>query len=200
MSSKKIRLAVFASGSGTNAEEIFKYFKDHDSIDVVLLLSNNPDALALQRAAKFGIPNAVFTREDFKGGSRILTLLRDSGVTHIVLAGFLWLIPAYLVEAYANRIINIHPALLPRYGGKGMYGAKVHEAVKAAGDTESGITIHLVNEHYDEGKILFQKRCPIASHHTPDDIAACIHALEYEHYPRVIEEWVIGKSQASSDS
>lgn len=190
-SQKKFRLAIFASGSGTNAEEIFKYFKDHDYIGVTLLLSNKPDAFALQRASKFGIPSAVVTREEFKEGSRLLSLLSDSGATHIVLAGFLWLVPTYLIHAFPEKIINIHPALLPRYGGKGMYGAKVHEAVKAAGDVESGITIHLVNEHYDEGTILFQARCPITPDQTPEEIAACVHALEYEHYPRVIEKWVM---------
>lgn len=190
-SQKKFRLAIFASGSGTNAEEIFKYFKNHDYIGVTLLLSNKPDAFALQRASKFGIPSAVVTREEFKEGSRLLSLLSDSGATHIVLAGFLWLVPTYLIHAFPEKIINIHPALLPRYGGKGMYGAKVHEAVKAAGDVESGITIHLVNEHYDEGTILFQARCPITPDQTPEEIAACVHALEYEHYPRVIEKWVM---------
>lgn len=190
-SQKKFRLAIFASGSGTNAEEIFKHFKDHDYIGVTLLLSNKPDAFALQRASKFGIQSAVFTREEFKEGSRLLSLLSDSGATHIVLAGFLWLVPTYLIHAFPEKIINIHPALLPRYGGKGMYGAKVHEAVKAAGDVESGITIHLVNEHYDEGTILFQARCPITPDQTPEEIAACVHALEYEHYPRVIEKWVM---------
>jgi len=192
MSSRKFRIAVFASGSGTNAEEIFKYFNNHPNIEVVLLMSNNPNAYALQRAKNHGIPNAVFNREDFRDGNTILQLLGDRKVTHIVLAGFLWLIPDYLLRSYPDRIINIHPALLPRYGGKGMYGAKVHEAVKAAGDVETGITIHLVNDRYDEGKILFQERCPITADHTPEDIAACVHKLEYEHYPKVIEKWING--------
>ncbi len=192
MPSKKIRLAIFASGSGTNAEEIFKHFKDHPDVEVALLLSNNPAAFALQRAEKYGIQNAVFNRDEFRDGATILSLLRRSGTTHIVLAGFLWLIPSYLLHAFPDRIINIHPALLPRYGGKGMYGSRVHEAVKAAGDSESGITIHLVNEHYDEGAILFQGKCAIDANHTSEEIAACVHKLEYEHYPRVIEEWVTG--------
>lgn len=190
MSSGKFRIAIFASGNGTNAEEIFKYFGNHPEIKISLLLSNNSEAFALQRAANHGIAHATFTRDEFRDGQRILTLLRDAGITHIVLAGFLWLIPDYLLRAYPDRIINIHPALLPKYGGKGMYGGRVHEAVKAAGDLETGITIHLVNERYDDGKILFQARCPVDTNYTPEEIAACVHKLEYEHYPRVIEEWI----------
>lgn len=192
MSSRKFRIAVLASGSGTNAEEIFRYFKQHDEIEVVLLLSNNSSAFALQRAVNHGIPAAHFDRAEFREGTRILNLLREHQVTHIVLAGFLWLIPSYLLDAFPNRIVNIHPALLPKYGGKGMYGSRVHEAVKAAGDAETGITIHLVNERYDEGKVLFQGRCPIAETLTPEEIANCVHKLEYEHYPRVIEGWILG--------
>lgn len=188
--SKQFRLAVLASGSGTNAEQIFKHFIDHPSIEVVLLMSNNPNAFALKRAKNYHVKTMVFDRSQFAEGSEILKILNDNGVTHLVLAGFLWLIPAYLLRAFPDRIINIHPALLPRYGGKGMYGAKVHEAVKAAGDLQTGITIHLVNDRYDEGKILFQGTCAIAEHLTPDEIAECVHKLEHEHYPRVIEEWI----------
>ena len=193
MSSGKIRLAILASGSGTNAEEIFRYFKNHPRVEVVLLMSNNSNAFALQRAGKHGIKSAVFSRDEFRDGRTILHRLHESGVTHIVLAGFLWLIPEYLLQAFPDRIINIHPALLPKYGGKGMYGAKVHEAVKAAGDLETGITIHLVNSKYDEGKILFQGKCPISKTQTPDEIASCVHKLEYEHYPKVIEKWVMNE-------
>lgn len=192
MSSEKSRIAVFASGSGTNAEEIFKHFRNHPTIEVVLLLSNNPEAYALQRAKNFGIRNAVFTRDEFRNG-QILHHLRENKITHIVLAGFLWLVPEYLLHEYPDRIINIHPALLPKYGGKGMYGSRVHEAVKAARDLETGITIHLVNDRYDEGRILFQGRCPIEATYSPEQIAQCVHKLEYEHYPRVIEEWILGK-------
>lgn len=191
MSSGKSRIAVFASGSGTNAEEIFKHFRNHPAIEVSLLMSNNSGAYALKRAENYGIPTAVFDRADFKDGARILGLLRDHKITHIVLAGFLWLIPDYLLRAFPDKIINIHPALLPKYGGKGMYGSKVHEAVRASGDVETGITIHLVNDRYDEGKILFQGRCPIDASHTPEEIAECVHRLEYEHYPKVIEEWIL---------
>jgi phosphoribosylglycinamide formyltransferase-1 len=191
MSSKKIRLAVFASGSGTNAEEIFKHFKDHSAIEVVLLLSNNPNAFALQRAKSHHIKSGVFNRKEFVEGEVILKFLGDAGATHIVLAGFLWLIPTYLLRAFPDRIINIHPALLPKYGGKGMYGAKVHEAVKAAAEPETGITIHLVNDQYDEGRILFQEKCSIHADLTPEEIAACVHKLEHAHYPKVIENWVL---------
>lgn len=191
MSSEKFRIAIFASGSGTNAEEIIKHFINHRSIEVVLLMSNNPDAYALQRAINYGIKAVVFSREDFKDGKKITDDLRVAGATHIVLAGFLWLIPGYLLQAFPDRIINIHPALLPRYGGKGMYGSKVHEAVKASGDHETGITIHLVNSNYDEGRILFQGKCSIGAQHSPEEIAACVHKLEYEHYPKEIEKWIL---------
>ena len=194
MSSKRFRVAIFASGSGTNAEKIFEHFRSHPDIEVVLLMSNNPAAFALQRAKNYDIDHAVFTRDEFRAGEKIQALLSGHGVTHIVLAGFLWLIPEYLLQSFPQRIINIHPALLPKYGGKGMYGSKVHEAVKSSGDLETGITIHLVNNQYDEGEILFQARCPIGKSHTTDEIAECVHQLEYEHYPRVIEKWILKNS------
>ena len=187
----KFKIAVFASGSGTNAEQIFKHFSDHPRISVVLLLSNRPDAYALQRAKNHRIETVVFNREQLRDGSLITDALNKAGVTHLVLAGFLWLVPEYLIRSYPDRIVNIHPALLPKYGGKGMYGAKVHEAVKSSGDAETGITIHLVNDRYDEGKILFQKSCLVSADHTPDEIAACVHKLEHEYYPRVIERWIL---------
>lgn len=188
--SSKSRIAILASGSGSNAEQIIKHFQHHPAIEVVLLLSNNPEAFALERAKKFNIPTKVFSRQAFKETREVLDWLKEKKVTHVVLAGFLWLIPDYLVQAYPDHIINIHPALLPKFGGKGMYGMRVHEAVKAAAESETGITIHLVNEHYDEGKILFQGRCAIGSTHSPEDIAACVHKLEYEFYPKVIEQWI----------
>ena len=191
MTARKFRIAIFASGSGTNAEEIFKHFKNHPRIEVALLLCNRPDAFALQRAANHHIPTVVFDRKQFTEGQIIVDALQKAGVTHIVLAGFLWLIPEYLLTAFPEKIVNIHPALLPKYGGKGMYGAKVHEAVKAAGDRVTGITIHLVNSKYDEGRILFQEKCDLSLDHTPEEIAACVHKLEHEHYPRVIEEWIL---------
>lgn len=185
------RLAIFASGSGTNAEEIMKRFQHHGSIDVVLLLSNNPQAYALERARKFNIPTKVFNRTIFRESEEVLLWLKERSVSHLVLAGFMWLIPAYLIKAFPGKIINIHPALLPKFGGKGMYGMHVHEAVKAAGEKETGITIHEVNEQYDEGKILFEARCEVSSSDSPDDIAKKVHQLEYAHYPRVIEEWIL---------
>ena len=191
MFQKKFKIAVFASGNGSNAGEIFKHFKNHPSIEVALLVSNNPDAFALERARDAGIKAVVFNRAEFIDGQDLLAALQKEGITHIVLAGFLWLIPAYLIGAFHDRIVNIHPALLPKYGGKGMYGSRVHEAVKAARDAETGITIHLVNEHYDEGRILFQEKCGISEDHTPEEIAQCVHKLEHEHYPRVIEQWIL---------
>lgn len=187
---KQNRIAIFASGSGTNAEEIMKRFQHHPTIEVVLLLSNNAEAFALARAKKFNVPSKVFNRTVFRESEEVMTWLKEKNVTHIVLAGFMWLIPQYLIKSFPGKIINIHPALLPKFGGKGMYGMHVHEAVKAGGEKETGITIHEVNEKYDEGKILFQAKTQFTSSDTPDDIAKKVHALEYAHYSRVIEEWV----------
>jgi phosphoribosylglycinamide formyltransferase 1 len=187
----KNRIAIFASGSGTNAEEILKRFQGHASIQVELLLSNNPQAFALERAKKYGVPSRVFNRTIFRESEEVLTWLKEKNVTHLVLAGFMWLVPDYLIKAFPGKIINIHPALLPKFGGKGMYGMHVHEAVKAAGEKETGITIHDVNEHYDEGKILFQAKCDVLPSDAAEQIANKVHQLEYAHYPRVIEEWVL---------
>jgi len=184
------RLAVFLSGNGSNAEAIFSYYKNHPSIQVVFVLSNNPAAFGLQRASKFNIPSRVFTRQQFRESDEVVQWLKEAHVTHVVLAGFLWLIPLNLIHEYPHRIINIHPALLPKYGGKGMYGAKVHETVRAAGETETGITIHEVDERYDEGRILFQGKCPIHPTYSPEQIAEQVQRLEHAHYPRVIERWV----------
>lgn len=188
--SKKHNIALFASGSGTNAEAILKHFAGHPAVSVVALLSNNPQAYALERAKKFNIPTLVFTRAQFRDTPEVLNWLKEKKVTHIVLAGFLWLVPAHIIGAYAGRIINIHPALLPKFGGKGMYGMRVHEAVKKAGEKETGITIHLVNEYYDDGKILLQARTALNGTETPEQIAAKVHELEYRHYPDVIEKWI----------
>ena len=187
----KSRIAVFASGSGTNAEEIFKYFRNHESIKVVLLLSNNPEAYVLERAKKFGIPTKIFTKAQFRESDEVVRQLHNEQVTHVVLAGFLWLVPQNLIQAFPDRIINIHPALLPKYGGKGMYGARVHEAVRKANEQETGITIHIVDEHYDEGDILFQAQCEVNASDTPDSIAQKVHKLEHAHYPREIERWIM---------
>lgn len=193
MEQRQYRIAILASGGGTNAEEIFKHFKHHPTIKVVLLLSNNPQAYALVRAARQNIPTKIFTRQQWKESQDVLAWLKNANVTHLVLAGFLWLVPEYLVNAYDSKIINIHPALLPKYGGKGMYGLKVHEAVKTAGDSETGITIHSVDNKYDEGEILFQAKCSIGPDDSPEMIANKVHALEYEHYPKVIERWILSQ-------
>ena len=186
----KKRIAIFASGSGSNAEEIIKHFEQHRDIEVGMLMSNNPNAYALARAKNYGIETFVFNRADYTQTTIVLDCLHRKGITHIVLAGFLWLVPQYLIHAFPNRIINIHPALLPAFGGKGMFGMKVHEAVKASGANETGITIHLVNEHYDEGRIIFQGKCGIDAACSAEEIAKRVHALEYQHYPVVIEKWI----------
>jgi phosphoribosylglycinamide formyltransferase-1 len=183
-----IRIAVFASGNGSNFKCIAEDFAGKKDFEIAVLYSNRTDAFALERASKLGIPSVVFNRNQFYNTSDILNDLHARRINWIVLAGFLWLVPETILRAYKNRIVNIHPALLPKYGGKGMYGMRVHEAVVAAGDKESGITIHLVNEHYDEGQIVFQAHCPVLPGDTAEDIARKIHLLEYEHFPRVIEE------------
>jgi phosphoribosylglycinamide formyltransferase 1 len=190
--SQKFRIAIFASGSGTNAEAIMKYFKDHPLIKIELVLTNNPNALVLERAKKFAVPAKVFNREEF-ASDEVVKWLQEYGVTHIVLAGFLWLIPASLLKPYPNQIINIHPALLPKFGGRGMYGMKIHELIRSLNETETGITIHLINDKYDEGPILYQGRCEVGRADTPKDIANKVHQMEYANYPLVIEQWILGK-------
>ncbi len=187
---KQLYLAVLASGNGTNAEEIFKYFKDHSSFSVQGLLTNNPKAHVIKRATRNNIPCRIFNREEFTNGGKILRTLQQWNIDAIILAGFLWLIPEYLIDQYQNRILNIHPALLPQFGGKGMYGMYVHQAVLDSGQKESGITIHLVNKHYDKGTIIFQERCTIDAQDTPETLAGKIHILEHRFYPQVIEQWL----------
>ena len=181
-------IAIFASGNGTNAERIMDYFSDNDEINIRLVLTNNPKAGVIARAEKFGVPCRVFSREEFYNTDKIDKLLAENNIDFIVLAGFLWLIPSSIIQSFPNRIINIHPALLPEYGGKGMYGHHVHEAVIANGEKQSGITIHYVNELYDEGNIIFQATCEVKEDDTPDSLAARIHELEYAHFPVVIEK------------
>jgi phosphoribosylglycinamide formyltransferase-1 len=188
----KKKIAIFASGSGTNAEEIIRYFQHHESISVGLVLSNNPEAYVLQRAKNYDIPYRVFTRNEYYKERIVDEVLIANGIDFIVLAGFMWLVPERFVKSYPNAIVNIHPALLPKYGGKGMYGHHVHEAVKLNKETESGITIHWVNEAYDEGNVIFQAKCKLSEDDTPDDIAAKVHKLEYQHYPKVIEQVLKG--------
>jgi phosphoribosylglycinamide formyltransferase-1 len=184
---KKKLIAIFASGSGTNAERIMSHFRDHPSAEVAIVLSNKPDAKVLERASKFGVPGRVFERQEFYESPAIRDLLQQLNIDLIILAGFLWLIPGEILGSFSGRIVNIHPALLPRYGGKGMYGRHVHEAVLASGDTESGISIHHVNEVYDEGQIIFQAKCKVRPDDTPETLAARVHELEYRFYPPVIE-------------
>ena len=183
-------LALFASGSGTNVQNIIEYFKKNTFINIGCILSNRKDAYVLERAKEFNIRYFTFNREEFYNSNRVVEYLKRSEVNFLVLAGFLWLVPNNLIRQYPNRIINIHPALLPDYGGKGMYGMKVHEAVIANGEKESGITIHYVNEHYDEGNIIFQAKCTIDPSDTPETLASKIHKLEYKHYPKIIEQLV----------
>lgn len=185
---KIVRIALFASGSGTNVENIANYFKDKTTAKPVCVLCNKPDAFVLERAKRLNLDSMTFNRADFNDGKKIMEYLRKHDIGMIVLAGFLWLVPQYLIDAFPNRIVNIHPALLPKFGGKGMYGMHVHEAVKQSGETETGITIHLIDGNYDQGSTVFQAKVAIAPSDTPDDIANKVHALEYKHYPEVIEE------------
>lgn len=180
-------IAILASGSGTNAENIGRYFSRSADIGVVVILSNKPDAGVHQRAKDLGIPSFTFTNAEFRDGSLILRKLAEYDVDFIVLAGFLLKIPVDIIQAYPDKIINIHPSLLPKFGGKGMYGDHVHQAVIAAQETQTGITIHYVNDRYDEGAVIFQKTCPVFPADTADDVAARVHELEYTYYPEVIE-------------
>jgi phosphoribosylglycinamide formyltransferase 1 len=187
----RFRIAIFASGTGTNAEAIIKHLKNHPAIAVAMLLSNNDRAFALERAKNLNVKTKTFTREQFRESDDVVHWLKEFQITHIVLAGFLWIIPKNLVEAFPGKIINIHPALLPKFGGKGMYGSKVHEAVKLSGDLQTGITIHEVNDQYDEGRILFQATCKVSENDSPGQIANKVHELEHAHYPQVIEDWIL---------
>lgn len=182
------RMVIFASGSGSNAENIYHYFKNNHEIEVSLILTNNPKAGVIERAKRLNIPYKVFNRSEFNSSNQITEELIEKKIDLIVLAGFLWLIPSSLLKAFPHKIINIHPALLPKYGGKGMYGDRVHMAVSKAGETESGITIHYVNEFYDEGAVIFQKSLSIEKGEEPELIAEKVHTLEYEYFPKVIKE------------
>ncbi|HRW96478.1 MAG TPA: phosphoribosylglycinamide formyltransferase [Bacteroidales bacterium] len=187
------RIAIFASGNGTNAEHIAAYFSGHSQIRVALILSNREDAYVLKRAENLGIPSKVFNRKMFCQTDEVIQWLKDSSIHFIVLAGFLWLVPPDIINVYRGRIINIHPALLPDFGGKGMFGDVVHKAVLKAGVQTSGITIHYVDENYDHGNIIFQATCNVDSNDTPESLAEKIHQLEYKYYPVVIENIINGK-------
>jgi phosphoribosylglycinamide formyltransferase 1 len=181
------KLAIFASGSGTNAEAIINYFKDKKNIVVDSVWSNNPSAFVLTRAADAGIETFVFTRQQLYDTDEVVRQIDARGVNFIVLAGFLWLVPVNLILKFP--IINIHPALLPKYGGKGMYGIKVHQAVVENKDQETGISIHVVTKNYDEGELVFQAKCSVAPEDTPEDVARKVHDLEYKYFPAVIEKF-----------
>lgn len=187
---KPYQLAIFASGSGTNAEAIIRYFQEHPTVAVRAIFSNNPEAFALRRAETFQLEARVFNRQQFLEPA-FGEHLAAEGFTHLVLAGFLWLLPPTLLRVFPHHIVNIHPSLLPKFGGQGMYGMRVHEAVRKSGDSQTGITIHEVNEQYDAGKILFQARCAVLPGDQPEDIARRVHTLEHRYYPRVIEQWVL---------
>jgi phosphoribosylglycinamide formyltransferase-1 len=182
------RIAIFASGSGTNTENIIRYFRANGKATVELVLCNNPNAGVIEKAENLNLPCILFNRHDFYETDRIELLLVEKNIDLVVLAGFLWLLPEKLIKQFAGRIINIHPALLPKYGGKGFYGRKVHEAVLQAGEKKSGITIHYVNDKFDEGEIIAQFTCDLNQDDTVETIASKIYALEYEHYPKVIEQ------------
>lgn len=192
-----IRIAIFASGSGTNAENLIKYFNKSPLARVTLVLSNNEKAKVLQRAKKHEVETFSFSKEDLYETDKILAFLEEKA-DFIVLAGFLLRIPSTIINVFPNKIINIHPALLPKYGGKGMYGMHIHESVKQNNDKETGITIHYVNERYDEGNIIFQKRTTINPKDTPNDIAAKIHKLEYKYFPIVIDGLLRSDNKANT--
>nr|WP_299386522.1 phosphoribosylglycinamide formyltransferase [Allomuricauda sp.] len=182
------QLVILASGSGSNAENIITYFEERKTAKVVAVFTNKRTAAVLDRCARLGIPAYSFNKEAFTGSNSLLQVIKGLSPDLIILAGFLWKIPQDFIQAFPKEIINIHPALLPKYGGKGMYGSRVHEAVKENGEEETGITIHHVNENYDEGSIIFQAKTPLTQDDTPDSIAQKVHQLEYEHFPRVIEK------------
>ncbi len=182
------QLALFASGAGSNVENIIRYFEHRSDVKVALIVCNKPDAKVLDIAKKYNIPTTLISRTSFYQNENILDILLIYNVNFVILAGFLWLVPLYLVKAFPRRIINIHPALLPKYGGKGMFGMNVHEAVFANKEVETGITIHYVNEYYDQGAILFQASTALSPSDTPADIAHKVHQLEYTFFPKIIDE------------
>ncbi len=190
----KNNLALFASGNGTNVQRICEYFCGNERIRPVVLFCNNPKAGVLERAANLGLPVVMVNRKKLADAAFMQEALHRYAVNALVLAGFLSLVPPFLVEEYSGHIYNIHPALLPKFGGKGMYGMHVHEAVVAAGEKESGITVHLVNECYDQGEILFQASCPVEPEDTAQDVAQKIHSLEQRYFPQVLEYALSGKN------
>jgi len=190
---RKKRISVFASGSGSNAEKFFEFFQKDPEIEIVSVFTNNKSAGVIERAKRYNISHHVYNRSYWENGEVIMQVLKEEHADFIVLAGFMLLIPDSIVKAYPNSIFNIHPALLPKFGGQGMYGMHVHQAVKSAGEKESGITIHFVNENYDEGQIIAQASCTIDSSDAAEEIAKKVLKLEHENYPKVVAE-VIRKS------
>ena len=187
----KKRISIFASGSGSNAEMFFEQFKDHPSIEIISVFTNNKSAGVIERAKRFDIPHHVYNRTYWQSGASIIQILEDEQIDFIVLAGFMLLIPQTLVSKYSDRIFNIHPALLPKYGGQGMYGMNVHEAVKAASESESGITIHFVNEAYDKGEILYQESVDLDPSDSAEEIAKKVLEKEHKNYAKVVEKVVL---------
>jgi len=187
------QIAILSSGSGSNAENIVRYFQNNDAVKVKIIICNNPKAGIIARAEQLDVPLLLLNRNDFYQSDKLISLLQGMHIDLIVLAGFLWLLPQNFIAAFKNKIINIHPALLPKYGGKGMYGKHVHNAVLQNKEKETGITIHLVDEIYDHGKILFQKSIPVLPEETLQTLEEKVHALEYDHYPKVIEQFLTGK-------
>ena len=187
MTQNKTRIAIFASGTGSNARKVIEHFKDHTSVQVALVVSNKKDAGVLDIAKEHHIDTLIVSKSIFYETEDILKHLSNYKISFIVLAGFLLLVPQYIISRFNKKIVNIHPALLPKFGGKGMFGSHVHEAVKTAGETETGITIHYCNEHYDEGSTIFQARCTVSPDDTPQDIARKVLALEHEHFAKVID-------------
>jgi phosphoribosylglycinamide formyltransferase-1 len=187
-----VKLAILASGNGTNAQRISEYFSGNEHVSVECIIYNKRNAYVAERAKKLGIPAQYFSKPDFYENGRVLSFLKERDIDWVILAGFLWLVPEEILNAFPNRIINIHPALLPNYGGKGMYGHHVHEAVIAHKEKESGITIHIVDKHYDKGHTLFQAKCELTDEDTPDTLANKIHLLEQQYFPEVIEKTVLG--------
>lgn len=190
----KKNIAIFASGEGTNAQRIIDYFKSSGQIQVAMVVSNRSTANVLKRAESANIPTLLIDKTDFYENDGVINKLKDAKIDLIVLAGFLWMIPDSLIKAFPNKIINIHPALLPKFGGKGMYGMNVHKAVIQAKEKQSGISVHYVNEHYDEGEIISQHRCAISENDTPEILAEKIRKLEHEFFPKVIEKILLQKS------
>lgn len=185
---KPLTIAIFVSGGGTNCENIIEYFKDSESVHIALVVSNRADAFALERAHRHEVPTTIISKADLSNPDIVMPLMEHYGIEFIVLAGFLPLIPNYLIDAYPRRIVNLHPALLPKFGGKGMYGHHVHEAVKAAGETETGMTVHYVSPVCDGGDIIAQFSTPLSPDDTVDDIAEKEHVLEMEHFHKVLEQ------------